>query len=662
MANPIFTFQNKNTKNRYFLLWNTQWGVPKTIPMNLLTFLQYWGIRDKEKISVLYSIYPRLIETGTSLNDSSFNEIPDYLKELCFDCLEFQIDTPSNKEFELNQDLEDLFANDLGFFEFYSQYVKLVSDINRFPRRPKDYYLSWSRTLDVLNISKSNIQGLFHTAAEENGVHASDLNFDTKNINSWLECNIFERFPEVMVDFFAKLAKSNLIAIDAIPHVMRNDQSIKELFNQFAMEAYVPEANVANNVFDLDQPVYELVKDERFLRQFANLLTFDGLGFDLMGLKLLDIPNDELTDILHESHYIYNLKLVNFRDNKGCYLLPMKYTNDFYADPNEQFLFLAPFGQQAYHVVNKFGEVIDTSGYYDFHIFGNVGYMQCSEKLTWIRWSYDEETNAIDKQQVYIEDEYQEGIWELTEQRFQQTLLENNNENILDKFELLELVFGKQDDQYSIYLTMPNQLNSGTIKSEIIFHLNQLLEKGIDISDSYTASFALYKNLLNSLRAIKFITPSLNVFYLVDSSTKVTSKFVNNYHNEDFLEELNNRKVSDRSVISHLSLILIQERGHYSNVYQYHFRSNVSAFIFQKDCEEFVKSNPLIPESDLGVYAAQFLNFLIGKGYQRVNIYTQSMHKNELSNLIGVELNHVGRFDIPERQFNETDDEDDLPF
>ena len=97
MANPIYTYQDKQTNNRYFLLWDTIQGFPKTIPINLLTFLQYWGIYDKEKISALYSIYPRLIETGTSLKDSSFNEIPDYLKKLCFDCLEVQIHTPSDQ-------------------------------------------------------------------------------------------------------------------------------------------------------------------------------------------------------------------------------------------------------------------------------------------------------------------------------------------------------------------------------------------------------------------------------------------------------------------------------------------------------------------------------------------------------------------------------------
>ncbi len=660
MANPIYTYQDKQTNNRYFLLWDTIQGFPKTIPINLLTFLQYWGIYDKEKISALYSIYPRLIETGTSLKDSSFNEIPDYLKKLCFDCLEVQIHTPSDQEFELNQQLEDLFACDLTFFEFYAQYVQLVSEVNRFPRRPKGYYLSWSRTLDVLNISKSNIQGLLHTAAEENGIHTDEFNFDIENIYSWFEHNVFKRFPKVMVDFFVQLAQRNLIAIDAIPHVMRNDQSIQDIFTQFGMESFLPDKNVDYNLFDQEQPVYELVNDDRFFRQFVNLLTFDGQEFELIGLDLLKKTMNELNDTLSDSLYIDNLQLVNLKDSKGNYLLPIKYTNDFQAATNDQFLFLSPFGRQAYHVVHQSGTVIDTSGYYDFHITENIGYMQYSKNLSWIRWSYDEETNAIDKQPVSIDDPYQEGIWELTEERFQQALMDNNHLNERDKFELLELEFEKQDDQYSIYLAMPNKPSEDVIKSEIIFHLNQLLEKGIDLSNSFTASFALYKSLRNSKRSIKFSSPILNTFYVIDNLDMVTVKFLKNYHNEDFLDELRDGTVTDRSELSPLSLILIQDCGHYSEEYHNHFKSNVSLSVFLEDCEEFVNTNPFTPESDLEKYANLFLNYLLEKGYKQVNVFVQNINKHTIKELLSVELNYDGCFEVPEDI--DDDDDDDLPF
>lgn len=661
MANPIFTFQDKNTKNRYFFLWDTYWGLPKTIPMNLLTFLQYWGIRNKEKISALYSIYPRLAKLGSSLLNNSFDQFPNNLKKVCFDYLGV-VDTPDEAEKYINDQLEQLFESDLNFFEFYTQYAKLVSEINRLPKRPINYYHSWSRTSEIFNLSAYNYQEILEAVLVQHGSDLDELNFDLDNVHSWLENNIFERFPEVMVDFFVQLAKSNLIAIDAIPHIVRNNQTMMKLFNQFGMEAYVPEDNVAYNVFDLDQPVYELVNDERFFRQFVNLLTFDGQELELMGFDLLEKPMSELSDMLRDFYYITNLQLVNLKDNHGNYLLPMKYTNNFQVKPNDQFLFLAPFGRQAYHVVHRFGAILDSSGYYDFYTVGNIGYMQYSQDLSWVRWSYDEETSTIDKQPVTVEDPYQEGILELTEQRFQQGLLKDNNANKQDEFELLELVFGKQDNQYSIYLSMLNRLNRDTIESEIIFHLNALLGKGIDISDSYTASFALYKSLLVSQRVMKFIPPSLNVFYLVDNLIEVTSKFVNNYHNDDFLDELNDGYFSDRSVISHLSLLLMQDRGHYSVIHQYHFKSNNSAFAFQKECEEFVQSNPLISESDLGAYAKRFLDYLLEKKYQQVYVFSQNLDKNTIVNLLGIELNQEGRFDIPERLVIDPNDDDDLPF
>jgi hypothetical protein len=290
--------------------------------------------------------------------------------------------------------------------------------------------------------------------------------------------------------------------------------------------------------------------------------------------------------------------------------------------------------------------------------------MQCSEKLTWIRWSYDEETNAIDKQPVSIEDPYDDNVWELTEQQFQQALLENNDLNERDKFELLEIIFGAQDDQCAIYLTMSKKPTGVEITSEIILHLNTLLEKGVDLSDSYVSGYELYKCLLKTHGTIKCTLPSLNMFYLVDSSNTATVEFVKNYQNEDFSDEIVNETVSDRSVIPHLSLVLGREhrRGQYSELYQYHFNSNVSLSVFQKDCEEFVEKNPLSSASDLADYANAFLNYLLGKNYQQVNAYTQNLDNNTIANLLGVELNQEGRFDVPEPPAVDSDDDDELPF
>ncbi|GGE15706.1 hypothetical protein GCM10010831_16260 [Psychroflexus salis] len=602
-----------------------------------------------------------MIEKGASLKYSSFNEIPDYLKELCFDCLEVQIDTPSDQEFELNQELEDLFACDLTFFEFYSQYIQLVSEVNPFQRRPKSYYLSWSRTLEVLNISKSNIQGLLHAAAEKNGVHAGDLNFETKDIYCWFEHNVFKRFPKVMVDFFVQLAQRNLVAIDAIPHVIRNDQSIQYIFTQFEMESFLPDENVDYNLFDQEQPVYELVNDDRFFRQFINLLTFDGQEFELMGLNLLNKPMSALSDMLSDSLYIDNLQLVNLKDSKGNYLLQMIYTNDFQVDPNDQFLFLAPFGQQAYHVVHKSGNVLDTSGYYDFHIAGNIGYMQYSKNLSWIRWSYDEETNAIDKQPVSIENPYKKGIWELTEQGFQQALLENNDGNNLNEFELLKLVFEDNNSHYSIYLTMPNQPTGESIQNEVISTLNKLLNNGLDIADSNTAAKELYKSLLKSNSVIRFKQPNLNIFYLRHNK-KVTTGFVKNYQNDDFQNELIDELNEDRPIISHFLVELLQKKGNYTYEHKLYFKMNIRVSLFKKHCEDFVEKNPLSSKSDLAEYAEKFKNFLTGKNYQQANVLTRNLEKHTIANLLDVELNQEGRFDVPQPRVIDSDDDDDLPF
>ena len=94
MAHPIYSFIDKKSKDRFFILWDTFYELPSTVPMNILTFLQYWGIDNKDRVSALYSIFPRLIQTGTSLNDYSFEKLPNYLQQQAFDYVQLGIDPP----------------------------------------------------------------------------------------------------------------------------------------------------------------------------------------------------------------------------------------------------------------------------------------------------------------------------------------------------------------------------------------------------------------------------------------------------------------------------------------------------------------------------------------------------------------------------------------
>lgn len=439
MANPIFTFQSKQDKYRYFFILDTVSGLPKTVPMDLLTFLQYWGIDSKEKVSALYSIYPCLIETGTSLNDLSFNSLPEYIKQLCYEYLELDVDIPTEQEKEVIHQLENLFVQKLPFIEFYSAYKQLIEGLNHAPKRPESYYLSWRRTRDVLNFTDHNIHEILSNLAQQNGISQDDLNCKLNNVYSCLEESVFSRFPQLMAACFLELGKRNLMAIDAIPHALRNDEAIQELFIQLGMETYLPNTVIDYNLYDQSEPLCEKVDDIRHLRQFFNLYTFYADCNPLKGIDILSLSKTELKDLLQEDG-CYNAQIVNFKDRNGNYLLPMMYASDYVINPQNQFHFLAPFGFQSYHIVTKFGKVIDDTGYYDFYFVNDTtAYLQNAGNLRWLRWFFDEETQDVVKQDVAIDNPYEEGVWEQVEERFQQSITENNQANRNDTFEILEL-------------------------------------------------------------------------------------------------------------------------------------------------------------------------------------------------------------------------------
>lgn len=441
MANPIFTFQDKQSKNSYFFILDTVSGLPKTVPMDLLTFLQYWGIDNKEKVSLLYSIYPQLLETGTSLKDSStsFNSLPEYIKQLCYEYLELDVDIPTEQEKEVIHQLENLFVQKLPFIEFYSAYKQLIEGLNHAPKRPESYYLSWRRTRDVLNFTDHNIHEILSNLAQQNGISQDDLNCKLNNVYSCLEESLFSRFPQLMAASFLELGKRNLMAIDAIPHALRNDEAIQELFIQLGMETYLPNTVIDYNLYDQSEPLCEEVDDIRYLRQFFNLYTFYADCNPLKGIDILSLSKTELKDLLKEDG-CYNAQIVNFKDRNGNYLLPMMYASDYVINPQNRFHFLAPFGYQSYHIVTKCGKVINDTGYYDFYFVNDTtAYLQNADSLRWVRWFFDEETQDVVEKDVAIDNPYEEGVWEQVEEHFQQSIIENNQANRNDTFEILEL-------------------------------------------------------------------------------------------------------------------------------------------------------------------------------------------------------------------------------
>jgi hypothetical protein len=658
MAHPIYSFIDKKSNDRFFIIWDTIYELPFTVPMNILTFLQYWGIDNKDKVSALYSIYPRLIQTGTSLNDYSFEQMPDYLQQQAFDYVELGIDPPNKEERTIITQLEELFTLNQSFVEFYSTYLQMIELINRYPKRPLNYYLSWNRTGRYFFNNDSKLVERISELALKFGIPKKDL----ESTNNSLRNNLFRDYKEAMVELFYCLGEDNLISLDAIPHIIRSNANFNKLFADFGMESYLPETRIQYDVRDVSSHGLIELNDVRYLRQFVNVFTFEDVVPELMGLRLRDMTQDELRNILSEKCWIYVNNLLNVKDKNGNLHIPMKYTSHFLLDGFKRFYVLAPYDRQCYHVFDKRGRLIDDRGYYDFNfIQDNVCYFQNADNLSWVRWQYNDATQKVIIQHVEVIDAYSEEVWSRLESEYQNNLLQVQGDLFEEKFSLLELVFEKTNKTYSLYLLSKlNKSSAEDIKSELILHLKHLLYDGDDLQYSFMTAFQLFKSLVSKHLINQFEMLRLNIYNLSLDSLSVRTEFIANYLDENFTDPKFHEITMDRSLNSFHSLQIIEDRGSIQTKFMSHFIASNFPEEFRLDCEAFTFENPLSPETDCVEYGNRFITHLKAKGYEEVKVFTQHLNVEYLVELLGCDLNEEGRFNPPSKP--EIDLLDELPF
>jgi hypothetical protein len=664
MAHPIYTFLDKKTDKRYFQIWDTVTGLPETVPMNLLTFLHYWGMDSQEKISALYRIYPRLIRTGTSLSDCSFDELPNYLKRQAFDYLSLGIDLPTEDEQAINVELEELFRIEQTFFEFYSTYSQMIESINPYPKRPLNYYLSWSKTKRYFDFNNERVTQRIDELIEQFQLPKEVFSIDQNgcNLYDWLVGNLFVDYSEEMAELFSYLGGNNLIPLDAIPHVIRNNASFHQLFADFGMEDYLPETPIQYDVHDFSSDEWVVLSDVKYTRQFVNMFTFEENESELMGLRLQDMTKDELKNTLSEKCYVYADNLVNVKDRYGNLHLPMKYTSHFTLDSFNRFLVLAPFDRQCYDIFDRRGKLVEEGGYYDFYFINEtIGYFQYTHNLSWIRWEYNDATKKISTHNVQVDDSFHGAEWHRIESEYQDNLSQVQANHFEEQFPLLELVFGKSNDWYSLYLmNTSGLLTANRIHQEIIEHLNILLFDEIDLTNPFEAGIQLYKTILSSNRVIEFLPGCLNRFTLTYDPGGFRSRFQANYRNDDFNDQGIHDTEPGRAVSAYHALHIIEDQGHYQKEFIAYFKVGNAPNQFRSDCEEFVHENPVNTETNNEEFGASFIDYLLAKGYEEVNAYTQRLDVDSIRELLGIELNEEGRFPQPDR--TQLKEEDELPF
>jgi hypothetical protein len=447
MAHPIFTFINPTNQKRYFQQWDTITGYPETIPLDLLTFLQYKGLYYKDYIGTVFSVYTHLIENGSTIPGSIFpdpntQQNPFFLQALLVLC-DLEND-PSSKNDDLNKSLEDLFVLDIDFSDFYSQYLNLISTIDEHPKRQLNYYISFAQTAICLAKSGAKIVPFVNQVFDEYRLHSHfNENENRKyDFDAWFKNGLFFKHQDAMAKLFVLLGKNNLIAIDAIPHLLRKNEEVVALFHLFGMQSLLPETKIQSDnkprVFQL-----ETFDSSDFLKEYVNHVSFHPLGdSSLVGLQILELTDDELYERLN-GVYLGVGRLVNFVDENGLRLLPMTYSSYFSIDKDDTLHALAPLGLQQYHVFSNNGRLIDKTGYYDVcKVSNSAFYFQHMDLLSWQRIVYNSDLRISRSDAVNLDYNFEDPLVAFLdiELSFAQYIQEENQEVLNQRFMKREII------------------------------------------------------------------------------------------------------------------------------------------------------------------------------------------------------------------------------
>ena len=408
MAHPFLSFIYPKNKRRYFLTEDTVMCFPENIPMDLITFLQFEGLYCKNSIGTIFSFFNRLVEKGTSVAGGRVHKPEDdpAIKLLIKYLDEFEDNEMDTWRSKLNKQLEELFMSNMEFSDFYPQYLKLISGIDEHPKRQLNYYLFFAHTARCIEeMSTHLIDRYVDLVFDEYSINSSTSDHGRNiifTLHTWIKENLFTDHRDAMSRLFVLLGKNNLIAIDAIPHVLRRNNEVKELFRYFGMQNLLPDAHI---ISDNKQRSFKLKRFDvkPHLREFVNHATFDHLGSpSLIGLSLTEISDEELDKKLSDC-YIGCLNFLNFVDEYGQTLLPMKYDHHHGVNGKEQMHSLAAYGRECYHIFTKSGWQIDRRGYlerrgyYDLRkVSLSVFYLQSFDNLRrWRRFEYNSDKKEV---------------------------------------------------------------------------------------------------------------------------------------------------------------------------------------------------------------------------------------------------------------------------
>ena len=383
----LYVLNDIKAKSRFYVFFNKEEMLPETIPMDILTMLQYVGLYNKKEIKRIHAVFPKIKTMEQGLR--------------CVETKRFLLETHAitnikrkdNSE-KLSFSIETLFEEERNFKSFYTQYVDRVKHVAIFAPYPRHYYFSLAYTASIW--SQKN-----HSA----DLHVGSFLETSIGIVAMLKKGVIKKENTTLSRLFYELALDNQIEIGAIPHMYRTGKKMSALFEMYGMEYLLPLKKRTYNPVQIQNIEVTILFAEKHIRQFLNYAAFNNYPqFEqkVRGKGLHKLNKYELMKLWDEEHE--KGSLLTFSDKDSVLYTPVIYTNyNGVVDLSQDYLFLNEFGENKVHVFLKNGQIIDNTGYKEVFFYKKKYYIGLLDGNRGFQCTYNPETHQLQKKAIYVD-------------------------------------------------------------------------------------------------------------------------------------------------------------------------------------------------------------------------------------------------------------------
>jgi len=313
MATPDYSFIYPNTAHRFFVVYNTFYDLPQTIPMDLATFIAY-HFESGRYLEGLYECYPDLIQSGCTLKDFSIQEFIS-AAELSYQhdlILHYQLLQTADLHQEASLAIHQILFNKTADRAQLKSIIK-AHNINV---RPLSFYNSMHQTIDWEFNEAQNME----PSPEETQLIQKEFEIYPLEIEYQPKQKFIEQPHEVYLNYITKEG----MPLDLVPHLYRFNQLYRTLCEQQNLQFLLADCTawgedkiefhlkhrIGPDQFYLVQREFDVEIARTYLQQVCTFYENVSAQLDAIGGKIEDLSLEQIEKLLcieHEFGWTENL-------------------------------------------------------------------------------------------------------------------------------------------------------------------------------------------------------------------------------------------------------------------------------------------------------------------------------------------------------------------